>query len=553
MSFSKISYLIYFLSWLFILLFSSSFDWDAMHTIAEVDLRAFWDEGGLQKWSYQYCGGFTRYSNIGTQNQSPWFILTLLFGSYLGPKLMTCVGMTIALYYFSKFLNEYLGIDLNRSIQYGMIFSLNGYWILHLYHGHTTFVSQFIFISAYLMLHQYLFRGNKRNLIEGILLFFLAFSMNVYQIATYMSIPLVISYLCLLFILLVYKRLSEIPWKRLLEIVGYSLIVPSIYLHKILSAWKYNSSNPRQLTTTDSYGISDLFYSMFLPTADAYKTIFNYRLTPPWGVHEFAYFSLSFWWLIFFTLIVIYKRRSLRIKWSVENTLLFFVILFSVLLYLGEFTEFAPYKLINDVFFGGTQRVSQRYLLFGALALSLITFYILEKKDVLQKFKNPFVISVFILSFLQMFLVLKDKSNLKYSIFMMENNFSASIPFRDKMKYVAFTQQKYPWPSYQLVQQNVAVLNCYTPMRRKTVYNKSFLDNKPEINRAYFFISNSDGSEIPRDSECFKDSYYTQSEITISDSCPNELELRLTDVNPEKPIKNYRLKKSDLGLQLFKN
>ena len=120
---------------------------------------------------------------------------------------------------------------------------------------------------------------------------------------------------------------------------------------------------------------------------------------------------------------------------------------------------------------------------------------------------------------------------------------SKALPFSDKMKYIVIPYQQYPAPAYNIIINNFATVLGYSPVPYPKYYNHELFQNKLKVLTPYFFLRNIDGSDIDYNSNCFKESYFTQTKIFIDNSCPSNLMLLLTNIYEENPIVNYAYSK----------
>ncbi len=548
----RLSYLLYFLFWLAFAMLSSFRDWDLGYTILEIDLRAFMESFSLPTWSYQYCGGLTRSGDVNSLAESPWFFLPLAFGSYLGIKLLAPVAMTTSIYFLNKFLEKNLGWSFRQAFLFSIIFSLNGFWLLHFVHGHVGYSSQFLFICACLYFYDYFRHGEKRELFIGTLLYFLSFTLGFYQVATYMGLPAFLSVALSLFYLGVSGRKKEINWSRLLKISIAVLISSVLYSHKIYTAIKYQAMFPRVIGgDSESYGLGHLFYSLFIPTKDSINAFDAFNFHERYLIHEFSYFSLlntvgafALVWMLFRL-----ERRNWKLI-SFSAVLGFTGIMFSLLFYFGDFSKASPFGLLNYLIFNNSHRVSPRYLLWGEFFICLASYQWVISN--FQGIKQRVIwFSIILMSFIQIGFLFLENGVFERAQLEFRMNTGQEV-YSSQMKFVSFTTFEYPRVTYFLMAKNLAVLNCYTPLNHPSALDLKFLNSKPDIFQPYFFFAERDGTEILPSSACFQNSYFTQTEIHIDDLCPAQLRLRLTDLNPEKQMVNYEAQVTPQGILLFK-
>ena len=552
MTLTRAAYLLYFLFWLIFAMCSSFRDWDLGYTLLEIDLRALMENFRLPTWSYQYCGGLTRSGDVNSQAESPWFILPLVFGSYWGVKLLAPVGMTTSVYFLNRFLEKILGWSFKDAMIFSVLFSLNGFWLLHFVHGHVGYSSQFLFIDACLFFYAYFLNGDKKELLIAAFLYFLAFTLGFYQVATYMGFPAFISAAAGLAYLFFSGRRKEIKWIRLHQISGTVLFVSLLYSHKIYSAMKYQSMFPRVVDSEkESYGFSQLFYSLFIPAKDTINPFGFYGFSERWMIHEFSYFSLLNLVAIMAAIVFLSKR-----KWPVWKEMPLslvigiFGIIISILFYLGSFIPVAPFALVNKYFFSNSHRVSPRYLLWGEFFICIVTYQLIRNHFQGLRFKliTGAIVAV---SLVQLGLIFSEEGLLDRAKVEYKMN-SDEVFYSPEMKFVSFTTFEYPRATYFLLIKNLAVLNCYTPLSHPATFDLKLVANVPKLFHPYFFLSHLDGSEINAGTSCFENSYFTQTEIHIDDSCPDEMRLRLSALNPEKPIANFDTHINEQGIFLKK-
>jgi len=550
-----------FICWLLFATICSGYDWDLGYTILEIDLRTFWEKISFPTWSYQYCGGISRSGDVNSIAESPWFVLPVAFGAFWGYKLIAPLAFAVSIFYLNDFLMRYLNYTRKESYLFSGLFSLNSFWIMHVVHGHAGYSSQLLFIAS--MLHYFLFLkgGVTRDLFSGAVLLFSSVTLGFYHVGTYMGLPTAMGVIVALFILIVSGRISEINRRRVIQIMLCSLTAIVIYLPKILKSLNYQRAMPRSIETTidESYKVFDFFISLFVPPVGPMRLLNGIRSSGKWAAHEYSYFSFLNLFVVMMISVILFKllkpenRRTLKTwKPSLGFTLASCITVFSIIFYFGNFASFSPFGLLNKYVFNSSHRVSTRYLLVGLFFLNLGSFsYFLKTKHKLTMRLG--IIGLLLGGVIPLTVITSEPKYLEKSKSDLTIQLEHENHFIDKMKYVVFTTQGYPAESYRLISNNFAVLNCYSPLRREIKLNSKFFKGLLKLYTPYFFFSHADGEEINENSTCYMESYFTQTEITISEQCPNEILLRLLDLNPRASLGNYSAKITEDGILLYKN
>lgn len=544
---NRISSLLIFLFWSLYSFLSSGYDWDLGFTTLEIDVRAFWETLSFPKWSYQLCGGITRVGDVNSSAESLWFLLPLIFGSYVGMKLIVPVGMTISSVVLANYINDEFKI--NNGIIYSLLFSLNGFWLLHFTHGHAGYVSQFLFICSCLLYHRYLINGFFKDVAYASLTFYLAFSLGMYQVVAYMAIPFVFSYIVAHTVNFLLTKRFLLKKNKMLIAISSILFVVFLNIHKLIEVWKYQQNFPRTVSTSESYGFVEYLYSLFLPSLNELRPInlssLNIGVDFVWGIHEYSYFSpLNF--LVIVLSIILFLGKKKKIDYKGKNILFYIIILITLFvlssaLFFGEFSDFSPYYLLNKYLYARSQRVPSRYMLWGAFCLFMVFVFVMENAK--MKNKKLLITICFIISFYQLIVVFSNLKRVDFAINRFKENVFRDIPFVSKMKDVVVIKPQYPAYAYHLIKRNVSVLQCYTPLKYEHIIHYGFYEKKLSYNVPYFFLVKEGGGEIDKQSDCYRGSYFTNERIVVSDACPKTLELRLANVNSNLPIKNYKFKK----------
>ena len=283
------------------------------------------------------------------------------------------------------------------------------------------------------------------------------------------------------------------------------------------------------------------------------KPFFDLHLSPPWGIHEFSYFSFIYIWLFVFILYLVRKKDILPliVKYKKEVVIITTAFLISFVLYLGDFSPNSPFRIINDLFFGGEQRVSQRYLLLGVGALNLLVIFLISHIRSFKKIQNIFIVTCVMGGFFQTYNLINIK-DMRHSL-RVYNGYVDAAEFNAKMQYVIVPIQRYPFPAYEIILNNLTTISGFAPVPYDKYIGKQFLDSKPEILKPYYFLRNDNGSELNKESKCFTNSYFTQTRIIIHETCPEKLNLLLTNIYFANKIENYHYSLSKIdGIKLIK-
>jgi len=521
---------------LFILMivFSHHFDWDHFFSAFEVDIRSWIIDKRPPIWSYQFCGGVSRWGDPQAFGLSPLFIFSIIFGSTYGPKLIIIISVILGL------ISTYLCLDLvehwNEKIYKTLIpykklnFKLKSFWffslffvvsqffIWHFYVGHMTF-SMFYWAVAifYFTLKGLKFGLNKLEFIFATSLTAIFFSSGFYHATVYFLLPLLVS--CI-FILPKTKK------KYFIQAFSFWAIGLILSSYKWLQVLKYHQNFPRVLEDireTNDFWSTVAFH--LSPTLN-FDFLWPFEIKRFWFIWENTFFCVNTIIFIIVLLYILLKKKSAAIKHPVWKLIIFYIII-SLLFSFGHFASWAPFPWINDTFFKSSIRTLSRFniLIPWACTLALPIFFKAIKSEKIKKslLFIGYIVMIFSLSSQLKLLSYKEFSKYHY------NNF---IPIK-KMRTVSIVKEWAHEQSYMYnpILAGLIVTNCYNPLSSKQVFKEYMktLKDPRALKQKIFPLFDFPYSEA--NARCVRNSYVTQSNLVISDSCPEKICVNLNAMN----------------------
>lgn len=522
-------------------IFTNIFDWDYVFTTLEVDLRSLVIDGKLPSWSYQMCGGSSRAGDPQSYGFSPLMILPILFGSFWGAKALLLVAVTTGIHYLKKIISL-LSKDLNSTIVHLYIFSFltSNFFVFHFSAGHLSFSSVFYaFPLFYICLRMVLGLSiSSKEFICNTLFLFLLMSGGFYQSSIYFILPLALSF-CL-YIAFNFKRISH---SDLVKVVVSSLLALVLSAYRWLPVLEYQKMFPRTLDSNEWHSLFHQFLYFILPIRpEGY--LFSFRL-PYYSAGEDSYFGAIVCASI---LLLICKYRTVfeYLKQMKPVTKFSFcLILVGVSFSLGNKYPFMPFSILN-IPFSGSIRVPSRFNLMTYLGIFLLMIEILKVVSGSKRFLNSINILLVIISGLSFFQHYSRK-HLEFSLFQLERISSIDPIYPEKMQMMHVTRMRDAKASFMYIPTllGMAVPNCYQPMTR-LIY---FMGEKPgTVNKPHDLHFLFGGTEsLPE--ACSNNSYFSQSELNIDQSCRPGTRLLLNFIEPAM-LKKYNIKVTPQGYAL---
>jgi hypothetical protein len=114
-------------------------DWDFYQVMAEVARKSVVEHGELPLWNAYVGGGFTLIGHPQNRAFNPSFLAILAFGTIPGIKI--CIALYLGIAQWGAFhLARAHGLSELAAILAALIFSLSGWYVQHIAHGHFTWL-----------------------------------------------------------------------------------------------------------------------------------------------------------------------------------------------------------------------------------------------------------------------------------------------------------------------------------------------------------------------------------------------------------------------------
>lgn len=515
-------------SWVIIVLLmlwgANVFDWDFFLSTVETDVRGWWEHGGPPLWSYQFCGGSVRAADPQSFGHSLFFIFPLIFGTYLGTKLIAFTGFVGAVRGWTLWARQIQG-DLSAQDEAftRFCFALSSFFILHGYHGHVAFASFGLFLPVTALAMQAWEKGlSYKQMGEGALWAWLGWSTGFYGGVIYLLAPFLIVYGLVALIRFGQKEARRgLALTALMVGVGLVLVLP-----KLVLSFSYIKGHPRILKTDEVLGLVGLLQAWFVPVESAQRWFFGGH-HQAWSPAEYAVFSpfqlilliLPLWWM---------KgerwKPSQPMRWVLGGAGSL-----ALLLAFGKFSGWAPFTLLNENIFKSSVRVTGRFLflpwLIFCLAMLKPWIWLKDRHGLLSRIPMIMVaLGIPLACFFPLtwgFWVYDEGIRFRH----------VSEEFIGPMNEAVFPPSSNDVQSrmYEDVARGKILLHCYQALSR---------DKRPAgwayVPLAYLpgKIPLIDIRHTPVTESCFAGTFVTQESLTIDSSCPHYLCLNLVALNP---------------------
>lgn len=530
------------------LLLANSHDWDQFYTKTEVERSSIVDYHELPLWSYQLCGGVTRIGDPESFSLSPLMIPVLVFGTFWGLKISILSLQLFGYFYLNKLLRLLKDKD-NKGLSslskaFSLSFVFSNFFLWHTYLGHLTFSLSFLVIAnLYYFLKALSGEFNKRDFLLNTLTTCTCFLGPFYHASLFFALPLVVVIAPASAFIFVKQQKLRKP----IVLVSLSIVFGLfLSIFKIYNVANYQFQNPRtlgvNLETREQINITESLYQILVPT---YKNSYLFSLGPKykWGIHEYSVFSVTNILLLialgaFLLRLNPSKVKSTRNKRDMTICLIFSLLIFSSLLFsIGHFSNFSPFGVLN-LLLHDSIRVPARFQGALVLSISLAGFFLLER-FLKETTKNKLSIAILLLCIINQlsFFEISSIEGFKYYL-----NLKSSQNIKMSVVSLAKEPSFKHW-TFETVLKKEAVANCYVPLSKSTVTENYLRTNsKTDSN---FIIQKSPST--PLKSSCIKNSYFSQNQLFIDDSCQKDFCITLNDINQEKIKEQFYFDKK-LGL-----
>ncbi len=528
-----------FVAFLSFAVFSNDFDWDHFLATYEADLRSWLANGELPLWSYQICGGTTRWGDPQALGLSPLFIFVLLFGSFWGSKFLVVVLSYLgyrSLVSIQETLAKLVGATSSSERLMAMkILALttcfSNYFLWHAHHGHLTFfqIHLVLFIAAS-FLKGLVARPRPTELAILFTASWAYFSGGVYHSLIFFAVPLSLATVMFLILLTLKtpREQQKLTLKRLTPLLLSFLAGLTIGSYKLWGVIKYQSLFPRTLDGFSEPGLTwQTLIFQLAPT-------FNYKFLGiewnhgPWGIWEYSSFSLVSW-IALASMVILLKARS-----RLPPVARFFALASALLVVVGLGFSLgdsivSPHYWMNTLL-KGSLRVLGRYqfvVTFGFFVLASLGL-LLSDRFTTGLAKSRWMVAVLLIANLGTFSTLSVESFFKAN--------PELLPSSGEMDTLGVVPRRNMKNSfmYNAVKGGFIVPNCYNPISRTQVLMGEF-KGRPEFSAPDGKFLNF-GAEYPlvrnaSSKECAQETFVTQNLVFISPHCAPGTCLNLNALN----------------------
>jgi len=532
--------------------FCNWFDWDLFLSFSEVDRRSWLLDGEPPRWSYQLCSGISRIGDPQSFALSPLFLVVLLFGTFWGSKLAAIFSIAFGLY-ASAALFELLaggpgGLRISRVSLYtlALLFVASNFFLWHLLVGHLNFIN-FYFALGIIF---YTFKGflvglKPSDLVLGVLITWQHYSGFPFHSTAYLLVPFFLAFSLFVAWVVIPARASGLPgergyWERATAAASFHVLGILLAFYKLIPVWRYQQSFPRTLPDESELVSVIQFLSYHAIPTWGGRWLVPLDQTGNWALHEYSAFSLLLPVVLVSVCRLVWRRLrrttrhlgDFRERHAVAPFVVIYLVVSSAFA-LGDFSVFAPFTLVNHYLFDDALRAVGRFNVGVTLSLALACILLLRRL-------GPAGFSPGFRLLLVGMLVL-NICGFSWMLSWPRAAFFWAVPEvgRSEMRVLrkidlfppgsrlhkgneldpANSSQMYP-----VLRAGQGVINCYNPLQRPRPSHRPSALALPLIDASF-------GSPGKR---CIKESYYTQNRLRIAPSCPSEVCLNISWLNPDE-------------------
>ncbi len=516
----------YFLWFAYILIFSNYWDWDQQLSLLEIERRSWINDFHWPLWSYQLCGGVSRAGDPQSYGLSPLFLIPLIFGSFIGSKILVFFSSILGFWYLRKLLLllGYWWLPNNDSSSKNYVATtlslltvFQNYFLWNFFAGHLVYLNVYLsFGVIYYLVYAYDSKLTRRDYVKATLLSICVFAGGIQLLALFILVPL---FLFLILLVLPYLLMKKVKLRHELlkswSFLGLGLLVASIKFYFIVS---YQNKFPRVLAAHDPefYDPTLLLKFLFVPT-QGFRFWDGSESPGPWSIWEYSFFSpLNYLFIFFLFIRMRFSKTYIQLKYSQKRLLILWVVfgVLCVFLFLGEFSWWSPFGLLNRALFSNSIRAPVRYIFPFLLGIPFVLYFLILNLQVRKtEYLKYFSIALLIVGLCGFNSVsdLVDKIGTE-KIWNLQNS-----PL--KMRQMTGGD---PVHMYSQILMGRAMVNCYQPLSYPFLF--------PEVGRNDLvdLIFDSQRKENPR---CQQESYFTENDIVISPDCSSQVCVNLNAIN----------------------
>lgn len=522
---------------LYLLLVSHRFDWDQFYTFFEVDLQSWFLDHVAPLWSYSFCGGSPRISDPQAFGLSPVFIVIMIFGPVLGAKILY-LGLSIVGYFSLRYIIcAVTNTDRLIASYLSLYYVLGYYFIWHGHVGHITFSCMHLWLAIFALSIK-IFQQPKLHFGYFLLLvicIFSALTAGPYHAMAFFALPT-----CLILLpTLIFCDKINFQKNGIIQVISASVISILLAAPRLYAIVHHQLEFPRVLgeKIPETSSLFDSFLYVFTPTyEDKFLGIFTHdKFYGIWEYSGFSWNNITF----FACLVLAIKARKITNPSIMIGSLVMATL--GLLLIQGDFASFAPFSLLNKLFFHDSMRVSARFIILICLGLTLLQAAILpqltdKQTNLLLNFQRLGILTS---------ILIPVAFYPGYQTTDWVSRYSLKPHFPEKLQGVIWLPQDYPddpnvHGMYRAALDGLSVLNCYNPFyfeRRIQFGGKNIMKQIPYA-QPFHFVKVPENTEPKQRQQCLDNSYYDSQRIHLDKSCPVNTCLFMNGISPTDPIRS---------------
>jgi hypothetical protein len=525
----RLAVIVTFLHFFVFIIFSNYFNWDEFFSSFEVELKSWLADLEPPLWSYQLCGGMTRIGDPQSFGVSPLFLLNIILGTFWGLKCQIFMAALVGHYFMRKILFLVLpNQDRDITDVLSLSFILSNFFLWHMHHGHITFVLMYYALGYFYLQLKILYgQETAKDRFQGFLCLFLILTAGFYQASLYFIFPFMLTVV----IFIVWHFMVEKHQRRFWGICAgkmglWTLLAVVAASYRLIPAIRYHLNYPRALHVLDeTQGILDLLKHYFLPSIGYTFSGLSPASGTPWGIWEKSLFSLNIWLCLGAFIYIVSKHKFKKFLFQHSYSWPFFLILafLGILLVTGDWASWSLTGIINKYILHSSMRVIDRFGVVLLFSITILTGLLLFSDPNISRFTGRRVKWIVIILLNLNFYSFYYPGYYFFSKMKLYRTSQAVESNSDMQLWLYTINDGRSGYTYQSVKLSLGVWNCNTglPVPRK------FL-GKPA--RVLDLFSD---SALP--AECIEKSYFSQQQIFIDKSCPQEVCINITHHNIYRP------------------
>jgi len=344
-------------------------DWDQHFFYNEVPRQTILDFHEIPLWDPAQCGGNVLLAHPESVWLSPFFIFVLIFGTVLGLKIQILLHMILGM--FGMFLlSKHLKIKTISCYIPPIIFMLSSWFMLHLFVGHTLYLTM-VYLPFALLFFLKSFEKPKLIIFSAIALVLMFFGGGTYPFV------FAILFMAIFSLFSSIKDKELVPIKRIAIIIVLTLLLGAV---KFIPSYFFIGENSYPLDDSQPVSFSTLatglfsrdqdikdsreFYSEFIVPHREYqqgslKEIFL-EITTVWNWHEYSGYIGIISFILFLVSLLLIKRDW---EWFAVTAVFF-------ILYFGQ--KGILYSILNKFPVFSSLHGSSRFIIIIVFCISIL-------------------------------------------------------------------------------------------------------------------------------------------------------------------------------------